>query len=97
MSVNAPIRVCVLVGLYAQLLQANFLLLLRVELQNHGLRLDSAKWSMYYTDGGFSVAFFWPTNYAAQPHRRRRQKKPKSHSETKGPDAICHESEQLMI
>ena len=51
MSVNAPIRVCVLEGLYAQ--QANFPLSLAVELQTDALRLDSAKWSMHYTDGGF--------------------------------------------
>ena len=55
MSVNAPIRVCVLEGLYAQLLRANFLLSLAVELQTCGLHLDSAKWSICYTDSGFSA------------------------------------------
>ena len=58
MSVNAPIGVCVLEGVCAQLLRANFPLSLAVELQTCGLHLDSAKWSMHYTDGGFLVAFF---------------------------------------
>ena len=49
---------------------------------------------MRYTDGGFSVAFFWPTNYAAQPYQCSRRRKPKSHSETKGPNAIHRENEQ---
>ena len=44
----------VLVGLYAQLLRAKFALSLTVELQTCGLHLDSAKWSMHYTDGGLS-------------------------------------------
>ena len=83
----------------AQLLQANLPLSLAVELQTCGPCLDFARWSMRYTNGGFSVAFFWPTNknyqgYAAQPHRYRRRRKPKSRLETKGPDAICRESEQ---
>ena len=54
MSVNTSIRVCVLVGLYVQLLRANFALSLTVELQTCGLHLDSAKWSMHYTNGGLS-------------------------------------------
>lgn len=50
---------------------------------------------MRYTDNGFSVAFFWPTDtgYATQPHWCRRQRKPKSHSEAKGPDTIQYQSE----
>ena len=97
MSVNAPIRVCVLEGLYAQLLRANCPLSVAVELQTRGLCLDSAKWSMRYSDGGFSVAFFWPTqgqSYAAtttQSRRRRRRRKPRSRPETEGPNAIRRE------
>ena len=52
---------------------------------------------MRYYDGGFSVAFFWPTkgqSYAAattQSRRRRRRRKPRSRPETEGPNAICRE------
>ena len=97
MSVNAPIRVCVLEGLYAQLLRANCPLSVAVELQTRGLCLDSAKWSMRYSYGGFSIAFFWPTkgqSYAAtttQSRRRRRRRKPMSRPETEGPNAIRRE------
>ena len=77
---------------------ANFPLSLAVELRIHGLRLDSAKWSRCCTSGGFSVAFFWPTDmgqgYAVQPQWCRRRRKPKSHSDVKGPDTIRYQSEQ---
>ena len=41
----------------AQLLQANLPLSLAVELQTCGPCLDSARWSMRYTDGGFFGGF----------------------------------------
>ncbi len=82
--------ICVLEGPYVELMELGFPISASFELQRKGLRLDTAKWSSRFSDGGFSVSFFWPTaplsGEAAQPRRRcRRRRRPRTRSSHSGP------------
>ena len=55
------IRVYVLEGIYAKMMELGLPLSLAVELQYHGLRLDSPLWTACLSNGGYSVSLFWPS------------------------------------
>ena len=83
MAVGAPIRVCVLEGLYGQLVTLGFSHSIAIELQTRDLQLESAIWTMRHSMNGFSISLFWPgyqnQGYdrdvdSSKPRQRRRQR-----------------------
>ena len=79
MSASAAIRVCVLEGIYARMIELGLPLSLAVELQSRNLRLDSSLWTARSSNGGYTVSFFWPSQPQHKRRRRRRRRPPNDH------------------
>ena len=61
------IRVAVLEGQYASLMDQGVPLSVCLHLQQLGLQLQQAQWTARHSLGGFSISFFWPALEKNQP------------------------------
>jgi hypothetical protein len=106
MAVGAPIRVCVLEGLYGQLATLGFSHSIAIELQSRGLKPESAVWTMRHSSSGLSISLFWPgyrnqgCHYEVESkprrRRRRRRRRPRSsHRPANNTSRTCFNSTVL--
>ena len=83
--VDRAIKVSVLEGDFASLSTVGFPLSLCIQLQLSQLKLKEAMWTAKYTNGGFSVNFFWPTSAPEKVNvqsKKKRKRKRKSKAKT---------------
>ena len=80
-DVEKAIKVAVLEGDFATLVDLGFPLSLSIQLQESCLTLSKALWTAKSTNSGFSVSLFWPAPELKdkhQPRRRRRRRRAKA-------------------
>ena len=109
MAVGAPIRVCVLEGLYGQLASLGFSPSIVIELQTRGLPLESAIWTMHHSTNGFLISLFWPgyqnqgydrdvdSSKPRRRRRRRRRRRPRSSRSPASTSIRCRTPTSVVV
>ena len=78
---DRAIKVAVLEGNFAALSNLGLPLSVSIQLQEMGLKLSTALWTVRSSSSGFSVSLFWPNeNVTVRRHKRRRRRRAKAKS-----------------
>ena len=83
---DRAIKVAVLEGDFAALSNLGLPLSVSLQLQEMGLKLSTALWTVRSTSSGFSVSLFWP-NESVTVGRRKRRRRRRAKAKTLGTNA----------